>query len=343
MKKTILIGFIIAILPYGALFGQSSEKIYKTGTTAAQFLKIGVDARATGMGGAVTAMTSDLSSMYWNPGGLGYLNGIQTTFMHSNWLADINFNYLAIAFEVPNLGVIGASITGLSSPDDLVRTVEAPDGTGELFNSSDLAISLSLARQLTDKFSIGGSVKYIYQRIWHSKASAVAVDIGAVFITPFSNIRLGASITNFGGKMRLDGRDLNFSYDPDPNNQGNVEFVNALYETDRFELPLLFRVGLAGELVQNDNLRLTLAVDALHPNDNSESINAGTELALNETFMLRAGYSTLFRKDTQEGLTLGAGIHYRFFGSSTVLLLDYSYTDFGVLKEVQRFSVGLRF
>jgi opacity protein-like surface antigen len=122
-----------------------------------------------------------------------------------------------------------------------------------------------------------------------------------------------------------------------------VEFVNALYETDAFPLPLLFRVGIASELYKNDKLRVSFGIDALHPNDNAESLNGGAELAFSETFFLRGGYATLFRDDTEEGLTLGGGIHYRLWGGSTMVKIDYTYADFGLLENVQRFSLGVKF
>ena len=344
MNRIILWMIILACVATPVL-GQidTDQTITKTGTSAAQFLKIGVDARATAMGGAFVAMEGDLSAMFWNPAGLGHFTGLGVMFVHSNWLADINFNHIALATDLGNVGIIGLSITNLAVPDDIVRTVEQPNGTGELFNSSDLAANLTFARRLTDKFSIGGSVKYIQQRIWHESASAFAADIGALFTTPFNGIRIGASITNFGGNMRLNGRDLRFSKDPDDFNEGNVQFVNAMYETDEFPLPLNFRVGIAGELYQNKNMRVTFGLDAIHPKDNTESVNAGAEFAFSELFFLRAGYATLFRQDTEEGLTFGGGIHYRVWGSSTILKIDYAYADFGLLDYVQRFSIGINF
>ncbi len=90
-------------------------------------------------------------------------------------------------------------------------------------------------------------------------------------------------------------------------------------------------------------MRVTVGVDALHPNDNAESMNAGAEVVLNETFFLRGGYSALFRSQSEEGLTLGGGLNYRLWGSSTLLKIDYAYADFGLLETVQRFSLGVTF
>ncbi|MEA1881181.1 MAG: PorV/PorQ family protein [Candidatus Marinimicrobia bacterium] len=336
---------LLAILSSTITLAQldNTESITKTGTTAAQFLKIGVDARASAMGNAFTAMSGDISSMYWNPAGLAYVGRMETMFVNSNWLAGINFNYTAFAINLNQVGVIGFSITNLSVPDDLVRTVEKPNGTGEYFGASDLAMNICYARQLTNRFSIGGNIKYIRQNIWHASTNSFAADLGALFITPFNDIRLGASLSNYGTEMQMSGRDQKFSIDPDPNNEGNVEFVNAMYETDKFPLPLLFRVGLSGEIIQNEKMRLSFAVDALHPNDNVEWINAGLEYAIAETFFLRGGMTTLFREDTEEGLTFGGGINYRIGGTPTQLKVDYSYSAFGRLKNVQRISFGIRF
>jgi hypothetical protein len=343
MKKELLLTILLLFAAGAQAQTDDTQTITKTGTTVAQFLKIGADARGTAMGGAFAAMEGDMSSIHWNPAGLGHHRGLEAMFVHSQWLADMNFNFAAVAFNIGEVGILGLSITSLSTPEDLVRTVEQPEGTGERFSSNDLALGLTFARRLTDRFSIGGTVKFVRQGLWHMSASAVAVDIGALFTTPFKNVRLGASIVNFGSDMRLEGRDIRFSQDPDQQNQGNVEFVNALYETERYPLPLAFRVGLATELIKTENLRLTAGLDALHPNDNRESLNLGAEMAFNELLFLRGGYGTLFRQDSEEGATLGGGLHYRLWGSNTRLKVDYAYADFGLLETVQRFSLAVEF
>ena len=264
-------------------------------------------------------------------------------FVNSPWIAETNFNYLAIAFNYPGIGTLGFSLTSLTVPEDIVRTVEEPEGTGERFEAGDLAVTLTYSRRLTDKFSLGGNLKFIQQKIWHSRAQAIAADLGALFVTPFRDIRIGASLSNFGNSLKMDGRDMIISVDPDKQNEGNVEFVNAMYETDKFPIPLIFRVGLAGEIINTDKNRLSLAIDALHPNDNSEWMNIGLEYSFAETFFVRGGMTTLFRKDTEEGLTFGTGINYKIGRSATQLKLDYSYAAFGRLKNVQRFSLGFKF
>ena len=342
-------GFFIVVLTMVVLtytnmvYGQldNTQTMTKSGTTAAQFLKIGVDARATAMGNAFTAMEGDVSSIFWNVAGLANVKRIETMFVNNDWLAGVDFHYLGLALPLRGIGVLGLSVTSLTVPDDKVRTVTKPEGTGEYWGAQDLAINLSFARKLTDKFSIGGNIKFIQQTIWHSHANTFAMDLGALFVTPFKGIRLGASLANYGGELRMTGRDQKLSVDPDLINQGNVEFINALYETDAFPLPLIFRVGLSGELVRTKALRLSYAIDALHPNDNTEAVNTGFELAVGETFFLRGGHANLFRENAEEGLTLGGGLHYRLWGTQAILRIDYSYVDFGRLKYVNRVSIGI--
>lgn len=341
MKGIILYSLFLS----GVCFSQldNTESISKTGTTSAQFLKIGANARGASMGNAFTAMSGGISSMYWNPAGMTSIRKMEAIFLNSDWIAGIDYNYAAFGLNMGNNGIIGLSMTSLSTPEDVVRTVEKPNGTGEYFDANDLAINLSYARKLTNKFSMGGNIKYIRQNIWHANANSIAADLGALFITPFKDIRLGASLSNYGSDMQMSGRNQKFSVDPDPTNEGNVEFVNAAYETDKFPLPLIFRVGLSGEIINSDFSRLTFAIDALHPNDNVEWVNLGLEFASRDMFFLRGGISTLFREDTEEGLTLGSGFNYRLPGSSTQIKLDYSYSEFGRLKDVQRLSIGVHF
>lgn len=321
----------------------NTQSLTKTATTAAQFLKIGTDPRASAMGNAFSAMRGDLSCIFWNPAGLAQLQGIQATFSDNQWLANTSITTAAIGVNASRFGVLGLMITNLSVPADLVRTIEKPEGTGEKFEARDLAVIVSYSRSLTDRFSIGGNVKFISQSIWHSKASTIAGDFGALFILPFNDLRLGASLSNFGGDMRMTGRDQKISVDPDLQNEGNVKFVNADYETDGFPLPLMFRVGLSGEVISTNSLRLSFGLDAIHPNDNTEALNVGVEATIGEMFFLRTGYSTLFREDSEEGLTLGGGIHYRLWRSSTLFMIDYSYSDVGRLEGVQRIAVGFKF
>lgn len=330
------------VIPVQAQLGNTQTNT-KSGTTAAQFLKIPVDARGSAMGGAAAGMSGDLGSVFWNPAGLSNLTRMEISFVNSNWLAETQLQHVGLGIPLQSYGVLGISVTQLTIPEDIVRTVNNPEGTGEYWQASDLSVQLTYAKRLTDRFSIGGNLKFVQQKIWHSSATTFAGDLGVLFITPFNGIRIGASLSNYGGDMKLAGRDQKLSVDPDLVNQGNVEFVNALYETESFPLPLLFRVGISGELIKSRALRISYGVDALHPNDNTEAVNTGVEIALGETFFLRGGLSSLYRENSEEGVTFGGGLQTRIWRSPARLKLDFCYQEFGRLKNVQRVSIGIIF
>ncbi|MGH7601088.1 MAG: PorV/PorQ family protein, partial [bacterium] len=219
--------------------------------------------------------------------------------------------------------------------------IERPEGTGELFSAADMAIALSYSRNLTDRFAIGLNAKYINQRIWHESASGFALDLGTLFVTGFRGLRIGATLSNFGTDMRMEGKDLLVFHDLDPTISNN-ERVPSNIETQSWALPLNFQFGLAMEIFRNNQQRLTVAADALHPSDNTESVNFGGEYSWQEKVFLRGGYRDLFLRDGEQTFTLGGGAAVRFLGNVR-WKFDYAYADFGRLENEQRFSLAVEF
>lgn len=345
MKRIITLLALTAVALPGvaqSLENGQTETITKVGTTSAQFLKLGVGARAISLGGAFVAEASDLSALYWNPAGLARLNGSALQLSHTQYLADIAYNYAAFGIELGNMGTIAASMLLLDSGDMSVRTTDQPEGTGELFKKQDYAFQLSYSRPLTDRFSVGTTVKYIREQIWHSHASGTAFDIGVLFTTPYQNLRLGASMSNFGPKMQMTGRDIIFSSDPSPDQEGNVEIVNSEYKMDEFALPLMFRVGLAWDAVSTSDYRIVILGDAAHPNDNSEYINTGAEVNFRDLLYIRGGFRNAFETDGEQGLTFGGGLNIRI-DRSIRAQIDYAYADFGRLEQTHWYTFNLQF
>ena len=332
---------LCSVSPAFAQFDSLTRDVTKRGTTAADFLTIPVGARATGMGNAITASVEDATSIYWNPAGLASMEKGAVTFEYAEWLVGVDFNFVSVSLPVSN-GALAIGLTSMRSPEMDVTTIEQQNGTGETFTTGSYALALSYGRALTDKFSIGGSVKLINERIWNSSASGVAIDIGTLFETPFEGIRLGAAITNFGSKMQLSGDDLLVAVDIDPNNEGNNESNRALLTTDEFDLPLTMRIGLAGEVFRSEGARLTLAVDALNPNNSEQYINVGAEAALfGELVMLRGGYSELLLDDALRSFSVGGGLRYGF--GSLAFTLDYAYESLEFFDGINRFTFALSF
>ena len=223
-----------------------------------------------------------------------------------------------------------------------VRTVDRPEGTGELFEASDMALAIAYGINLTNRFSIGFNLNYIQQRLWKEKATGFAVDIGTLYQTPVKGLRIGAALSNFGTDMKMTGNDLLVYHDVDPYQSGNNDQIFAQLQTDSWSLPLMFQIGVAMDIVQSEQQQLTIEADAMHPNDNSESMHLGMEYGLNKQYFLRAGYRNLFLKDSEEGFTVGAGLELNLFGSFQTSL-NYAFADFGRLENAQRFSIRFRF
>ena len=244
------------------------------------------------MGGAFAATADDITAIYWNPGGLASMYSSEVAFNHVRWLADVNYDFAAFATYLPDLGTIGAFVSVESMDDMLVRTTAQPEGTGELFTAGAMAIGISYARNLTDQFSIGFNAKYVREHLWNMSATGVAIDLGTIYRIPILNeFRLAASISNFGTKMKLEGRD-NLKIAQVGGGEGNL--INTDIQLDAFDLPLIFRVGVAADVVKDGEHRLTAALDAVHPNDNTEYLNTGVEYAWNEIVFLRGGWKSLF-------------------------------------------------
>ncbi|MDP1676511.1 MAG: PorV/PorQ family protein [Bacteroidota bacterium] len=341
--KNILLFTTLLMFSGSLLYSQAfKSNVSKKGTTAASFLSIGQGARAISMGGAFVAVADDPSSMYWNAAGIADINSTVLVVDHTQWLADIQYNYLAGAIHLGELGTLGLSFTSSNIADMPVTTIDNPEGNGESFSVSNVAVSVGYAIKLTDRFSIGFNPKFIYQKIWKMSASAMAIDIGVKYETPFDGVTLGMSISNFGPKMKMEGTSSTVLYDFDPASTGENGRIPASLNTEDWALPLNFKVGIAYKVFSDETNKLVLAVDASHPNDNYESVNLGGEYIFNDFLALRGGYKSMFLADSQEGMTLGVGVKQSVVGSLQVAF-DYAYQDFGMLKNAQKFSIGIIF
>jgi hypothetical protein len=340
MKKQILI--ISVLILTVSLHAQYVSDVSKRGTTAAPFLNISQGARASGMGSAFVGIADDPTAIYWNVAGIARLGHNAVVFDHTNWFADLKYNFLAATVDVGSFGTIGASLIMSDYGEMDVTTVERPEGTGETFKVTDIAFSIAWAYNLTEDFSIGFNPKIIYQGIWNMNAYSYAVDMGVLYSTPFKGITVGMSITNFGAKMKMSGNNAVVLHDPDESTTGNNGRIPSELLANTWSLPLGFKLGVSYQ-TRFDNLHgLILGFDAAHPNDNYEYVNLGAEYSFKNMLFLRGGYKSLFQVDSEESFTLGVGFLYQVVNGIGIRF-DYSYADFGRLNNTQKFSVGVNF
>lgn len=345
-KKNFQIKALIFLILFTIFFNSTliAQGVKKVGTSASTFLRIPVGARALGMGSSFVSIMNDPSALFWNPSIISSVEKNALMVDHSEWLPGINFDFVGFVLPLKEFGTVGINVTVLHTEEMEVTTIDEPMGTGETFSASSFAVGFTYSRSLTDRFAIGGTFKYIQETIFNSSAAGFAFDVGTIYETPFAGIRLGASISNFGTKMQMTGEDLNVRVDVAPDIEGNNQSIVGKINTDEFDLPLIMRIGISGEVVNTENFRLTLSVDGINPNDNSQSLNVGGEIGLiNDKVRLRSGYKDLFLDENEMGLTYGVSINEIAVLGSVLISFDYAYQDLVHLRDSNRFTLCIKF
>ena len=332
----------IVVFSLSLSYGQITGSVSNVATTAASFLDIGIGARSLSMGGAFVAIADDPTALYWNPAGIVSIESPMAHFYHSPWIADVQFNHSAVVVPLDRSSSFGFFITSVTMDEMQVRTVKSPQGTGEYFSVSNVALAGSYARRLTDRFSFGVNMKFIQEKIWHMNAGGLAVDLGSLFVTKNSGLRIGMSVSNFGGKISMDGYDTEVDYDVDETMYGNNDKIDASLNSMDWPLPLVFRAGVSKDVVQSDVHKLTLAADAIHPNNNVEYINLGFEYMLRKMISIRAGQAFYGMDQSKEGITFGVGLNYQIPRGPKVTF-DYVYRDIGVFDNIPGYSLNIIF
>jgi hypothetical protein len=307
----------------------------RVGISAFQFLKLGVGARAVGMGESFVAVANDVSSLYWNPAGL--VQGVENEVMasHTEYVADIKHDFFGVVYHLTSSDAVGASFGSLHMKDMEITTETQPFGTGRYFSFGDVAAGLSYSRKMTDQFSFGLTVRYVEETLDILKMRSVMVDLGTYYWTGLGNARFAVVISNFGSDVSPEGSVMEFD-------------GTATSSFQSFSLPTVFKLGFAVDPVENEQHRLTTSLQLNHPNDNSENIRFGMEYAWQNTFFLRAGLKrTIGQKlvgpdeTSEEIFALGLGVRVPVLVST--ISVDYAFTDYARLGSVHRISLAFTY
>ncbi len=314
------------------LINRPTDRLAQTGM---KFLSVSVDPRGASLGNAMTAVEQKSTAIFYNPAGMARIEGGDVFLGQTQFIADISYNAASAAYRTP-IGVFAVSGVFVNY-GDIERVVRADNEDGYLvdgsFSPTANAIGLGYARALTDRFSVGGQIKYVTQNLGTNatafddngdyvytsyKKNVMSYDFGILYNTGFRSLSIGMGLRNFSREIT--------------------------YAEFGFELPLAFSIG-ATVNVLNDftNIdpnahRLVLSLDTERPRDYYEQVKVGLEYTLMNTLDVRAGY--VYPED-ERGLNAGAGIH-RNFGELGVSV-DFAYTQFGAFSNVTRFSLGLTF
>jgi hypothetical protein len=340
MKRIQLVLALSVALTFATSSGAAQSSGEYVGTSAANFLKIGLGARAVGMGESAITQAEDAASLYWNPGAITHIGRPSAVFSSVQWFVETNVSYLAVTVPF-DVGTFGIDVSYFGSGDIEETTLLRQDGTGRVVSASDIAVGLGYARDFTDRLSVGIKAKYIREELAAVSADGFAFDVGSVFTTSFLNdLKIGIALTNFGGSMQFNGRELLVSntVPESPTNKA----VPAVLQTSEWAIPMTFRFGVATDVFRWESSRITASYTITDSRDYGDRHNVGAEVMFNNlgglaTVALRGGYR--FRYDEQT-FSAGFGVGYNLETVGT-LTVDYAYTDFGRLNAVHQFTFGI--
>jgi hypothetical protein len=320
--------------------GLQADEVKKIAQTSMKWLALPTGARAVAMGSAYFCMTGSAENVFVNPAGTAYLERPHMSATMLPWFADINQNSLALAVPLGNLGVLTGSFRQVDFGEQqgtiLANTPQGWEFT-EPFTPTAYQVGLGYARRMSERFSYGLHVSYARENLADiyyapvldgskddpeskaTKLSLTNLDFGVLYYTGFRDLRLGMTLKNFSEE------------------QGYGNIGNPIPMDWRFGMAMDLMTLLPGE---SSNHKLTFAWDLSHPRDYSERLHFGLEYSFAELFALRAGYKTNY---DEQNISFGAGLLPQRTLASVTFGLDYAYLPFGILGDVQVFSLSLGF
>ena len=311
----------------------------KIGTSAANFLGIPMGSKATALGGAFTSISSDPSSIFYNPASISRIERNRLTLNNTNWFLDSKILFISGNYHINKNISVGSFLINLDYGDEEITDFNNQEGAGTYWSANDLAFGSALSFNLTNEFSIGTTLKYINQRIHNETANSIATDIGIYYLSELKKFSMGFSISNFGLNMILDGKDLYNRIDLDPEDGGNNETIVAKIKTESWPLPLFLRLGISQQFQVGKNVALLSSSDFIIPSDDAEIICSGIELSMKDIIVLRFGYNSTLNDYKDEYFTFGFGLKTKL--NKIPINIDYSFQNRNLLNQTS--TLGLSF
>lgn len=325
--------FIFSLLccSYVSLYAQLFPRLggQRAGISALTFLKMEVSPRAMALGGSSVCLSGDVYAAQTNPANLSDVEHFALGLSNTFWAAGINYAHLSSHFNT-KLGHFGISLASLNSGTMEVRTVFQPNGTGEFFSANYYTAGLSYAKQLTDNFSYGLTVKYVEERLAEFSARTGVVDIGFIYRLDVKDIRFAVAVQNFGPNSQLSGSTQR--------NKGLNNQAPAI-EPEDYPAPTVFKLGISMKAYASEDgsQSLTASLQLNHPNDNAENIRIGVEYQYRSLLYLRAGYKI----NVEDQNYPSAGLGFRMRLGRNPLQVDYAVDPLQYLGLIH--SIGLSF
>ena len=185
----------------------------------ANSLAIAPDARSGGMGDIGAASDPDVNSQYWNPAKYPFcISRAGVSLNYTPWLRqitnDIDLANITGYYRLGDYDALSSSLRYFS----LGEVYESLDEDAQSFRPYEMAIDLAYSRMLSETFSAGVALRFIYSDLAYKgegsdalkPASAFAADI-ALYHNGYINLGghesqlgWGLNVSNIGSKLSYD-------------------------------------------------------------------------------------------------------------------------------------------
>ncbi len=290
-------------------------------TTAFDFMNLDPSGRGGAMGGAFVSMTDDANMIFYNPAGLATITDPQASISYMKHILDINSGVASFAENVPNFGAFGVGVQYMNyGTFDLTDQNANVLGT---FGASDLAITAGYANKLDSNLYYGANAKMLFSTIDIYHSSAGAIDAGLLYVMPDKHLSFGIAIQNAG-----------------------VQFTDYIGTNE----PLPFDVRIGGTM-QPKGLPLILNLDFNHLTDavdnfgeHFQDFQIGGEFTAGKVLRLRFGYDN----EQHQAMNFNGSAGLAGFSAGVGIIIknwrvDYGYSSWGVVGDLQRISVSSAF
>jgi hypothetical protein len=275
-------GRILLLVLAGCLLLTTTSSAQKVGSTSMQFLKVMPSARGAALGEAYSVWATGAEAIFWNPAGLATVRNMELSSSYIDWLFDSQQGALSYALAIRGFGAIGIQVQYVdfgefeetSNQRPYINDPERVGLTGRTFRPFSYLVGITYARYLTERFSLGLSMKYAHESLFDGStirtmvrqgvfedvetwADGFLFDFGIRYNTGYRSVHIASSVQNFGADVK--------------------------YAKESNPVPLLFRFGIGADIMGpnglvvagQENNRLSMAVDIFHPNDYAQQIHAG--------------------------------------------------------------------
>ena len=254
---------LLLLLSLSSLFSQAQLLPnfggQRAGLSALSFLKNDLSPVSFAMASASVANKGNLYSSENNPAALVQIKSSGIAISNLSVGAGIHQSFLASGFTLDDGSVIGFNVNSLNAGAMEIRTEFEPNGTGQLFYANNTALGMNYARKLSQNFSIGIGLKYIYEGIASYTNHTITADIGFLYTTDYKDLTFAVVVKNFGGNSQMIGSDLETTFN-------RTDVVLNKYTT-----PSIFKMGFSFVPYESKSKKVVASAELNHPSDTNSS------------------------------------------------------------------------